>query len=239
MKIAHLGGKVNRVNNEIRVLDKAGNVVNSAEVTNDDVITPVAFAYWTNTGSSPISSFDTTWSVPPVPDTNHGQSIFLFPAILSADHHAILAPVLQYGPSEAGGGSYWSVASWYFDGGMAYFTPPVGIAVGKPLNGVITLLPTQDVYGYVASFHSIEGTELPVTGIEKLVFATEGLGAVHTISSFDYPSGSVVFSPINVQTSSGIPSVTWVPVNDTAAGLITTVDIQGASNASVTINFPA
>ena len=237
--IPHLGGKIDRVNNEIRVVDKAGNVVNSAKVTKYDAITPAAYAYWANTGSSPISSFDTTWNVPPAPETNHGQSIFLFPGISSAGHSAVLGPVLQYGPSEAGGGNYWSVASWYLSGGLAYFTPAVGVAAGKSLNGVIALLPSQNVYSYVALFHGIVGTELPVTGIEELVFATEGLEAAGTIASSDFPSGSVVFSPINVNTSNGIPSMTWVPVNDTAAKIITTVDIQGASNASVTISFPA
>lgn len=74
------------------------------------MITPADFCM---TGSSPISSFATTWKVPAAPTTNHQQTIFLFNSIEPASGNAILQPVLQYGPSAAGGGSYWAVASWY------------------------------------------------------------------------------------------------------------------------------
>lgn len=57
-------------------------------------------------------------------------------------------------------------------------------------------------------------------------------------SSSDYPTGSTVFSAINLETSDGTPSVPWSPVSDTADGLITTVNTQGATYAEITINYP-
>ena len=35
----------------------------------------IAYAYWTNNSGHPVSSFSTTWVVPPPPATNHGQTI--------------------------------------------------------------------------------------------------------------------------------------------------------------------
>ena len=52
----------------------------------------------------------------------HGQTIFLFNGIEPGDFSHILQPVLQWGPSAAGGGASWSVASWYVGGGNAFHT---------------------------------------------------------------------------------------------------------------------
>ena len=45
------------------------------------------------------------------PKVYTGQTIFLFPALEPADMGSILQPVLQYGPSFAGGGNYWAITS--------------------------------------------------------------------------------------------------------------------------------
>ncbi len=41
----------------------------------------IAYADWSNTTGNPISSFSTTWTVPPAPTTQSGQTIFLFNGI--------------------------------------------------------------------------------------------------------------------------------------------------------------
>jgi hypothetical protein len=53
---------------------------------------------------------DTT--VPKFPGGDTGQTIYLFPGLTDSAGTAIFQPVLQYGPSPAGGGSYWAIASW-------------------------------------------------------------------------------------------------------------------------------
>jgi hypothetical protein len=47
-----------------------------------------------NPGFSLISSFTATWEVPPLPETDHGQTIFLFNAVQNYSN-TILQPVLQ------------------------------------------------------------------------------------------------------------------------------------------------
>jgi hypothetical protein len=81
------------------------------------------YAWWDSGGAS-ISSFATTWVVPPAPSTNSGQTIFLFNGIQNTGaNFGILQPVLQWGISAAGGGSYWAIANWYVtSGGQAFYS---------------------------------------------------------------------------------------------------------------------
>src|SRR5579859_737513 len=60
----------------------------------------IADAFWANNTGNPVTSFRTTWKVPPAPTTDHGQTIYLFNGIDPANPgDAILQPVLQWGPS--------------------------------------------------------------------------------------------------------------------------------------------
>ena len=74
----------------------------------------IAYAFWSNKTGHPISSFRTTWAVPPVPKTRSGQTIFLFNGIQNST--MIYQPVLAWAPSAAGDGDCWSGADWYADG---------------------------------------------------------------------------------------------------------------------------
>ena len=81
-----------------------------------------------------------TWTVPPAPSTDSGQTIFLFNGIQNyGTNYGILQPVLQWGPSAAGGGSYWSIASWYVtSGGDAFHTTLIQVDEGDVLIGLMT-----------------------------------------------------------------------------------------------------
>ena len=184
--INFLGGRVVHVGDEIRLFDAAGKVVYGAknDGTNvrstavEEAVVPgggFGYASWTNTGSSPISSFNATWKVPPIPATNHDQIIYIFLAFGPASRNSILESVLQYGRSVTGGGSYWSVAWWYVTRKGIYYTSAVPVSVGDSLKGVITLTGTNGgSYNYLASFHNITGTQLAV-GAEQLTFAAEAV----------------------------------------------------------------
>jgi len=155
-----------------------------------------------------------------------------------ASGNAILQPVLQYGPSAAGGGSYWALASWYLVGSSTFYTTLVTTSTGSVLNGLITLTGSSgSSYNYESTFTGISATALAATGSDQLVWATETLEAygVNTISN--YPSGSTVFSGINLSTSAGTPAVSWTATSDSADGLTTTINTQGASNAKVTVSY--
>ena len=74
----------------------------------------IVFSGWTNASANPISYFKTQWTVPPAPASNNDQTVFLFNGIESFNADIfILQPVLQWGPSHAGGGSFWSIRNWF------------------------------------------------------------------------------------------------------------------------------
>lgn len=53
----------------------------------------VAYASWLNEASAAISSFATSFTVPPLPEDNHDQTLFMFNSIEPASGDAILQPV--------------------------------------------------------------------------------------------------------------------------------------------------
>ncbi|KAJ7685958.1 hypothetical protein B0H17DRAFT_1204640 [Mycena rosella] len=241
------GGSLAHVGSEVHVFSANGTVVHKVTPAATKVkaaVSPeatgwVAYASWLNTGSSPISSFTTTWKVPAVPAANHGQTVFLFNSIEPNSGDAILQPVLQFGPSAAGGGSFWALATWYLVGDQTFFTTPVRTTAGSTLNGVITLTSSSgSLFNYNSAFSNVAGTTLTVTGAAQLTWATETLEAYAVTSASDYPTGSTVFSGINLKLASGaVPTVAWSHVSDTADGLTTTVNTNGATNAQITIAY--
>ncbi|KAF7304217.1 hypothetical protein MIND_00653900 [Mycena indigotica] len=243
------GGRIAHVNDQVHVFDAAGSIVKKVSVgvrptPVRNAVAPlqtgwITYASWLNQGSSPISSFTTTWTVPPVPATNHGQTIFLFNSIEPNSGDAIIQPVLQYGPSAAGGGSFWGVASWYLVGNSVFNTAVTRVSAGQTLNGVITLTSQSgSSFNYVTSFSNIAGTSLTVTGAAQLTWATETLEAYAVTAISDYPAGSTKFSGINLKLANGAtPSISWSTAQDSAEGLTTTVNTNGATNAVITIKY--
>jgi hypothetical protein len=175
----------------------------------------IAFAYWRNQTGSPITSFRTSWQVPARPTSDTGQTIFLFNAIEDAQMNDILQPVLQWGPSGAGGGSFWSIASWYINpAGEAFHTDPVVVAEGTVLVGVMVLLDQRDgVFTYESFFDGVPSTALRVNGIAELVWASETLEAYNVTQCVDYPSSaSSTLDQIAMQTAGGNAPLSWTPV---------------------------
>jgi len=243
-----VGGSIAHIDEStVHVLDASGSFVKAVVHTPTKVKTAstpeetgwVAYASWLNTGSSPISSFKTTWTVPAVPKTNHDQTVFLFNSIEPNSGDAILQPVLQFGPSSAGGGSFWALASWYLVGDSTFFTTPVKTSAGATLDGVITLTSSSgSSFNYVTSFSNVAGTSLTATGSAQLTWATETLEAYSVTEASDYPAGSTVFSGIDLLLESGAaPSVSWDTVSDAADGIATKINTSGATNAEITITY--
>jgi hypothetical protein len=54
---------------------------------------------------------------------------------MPADGSAIIQPVLQWGPSYAGGGPYWTIGSWYVEGGNAAHSGLAQVNVGDRIAG--------------------------------------------------------------------------------------------------------
>ncbi|HUJ57588.1 MAG TPA: hypothetical protein VLX92_03835 [Kofleriaceae bacterium] len=78
-----------------------------------------------------------TWSVPTSPSHYTGQTIFLWPGFEPNGVAAVVQPVLQYGPSTAGGGQYWTIASWYCASSCPHGTLR-RVSVGDVIEGTVS-----------------------------------------------------------------------------------------------------
>lgn len=176
----------------------------------------ITYAWW-DSGATPITSFSTTWVVPQAPSTYAGQTIFLFNGIQNTGaNFGILQPVLQYGPSAAGGGNYWSIASWYVTStGQAFHTTLIPVSVGQSLVGVMNQTGhTGDQYSYNSLFQGIANTTLPVENIAPLHWANETLEAYSINQCSDYPAASsTAFTGINIAIGATHPTLHWRAVN--------------------------
>lgn len=202
----------------------------------------IADAFWQNATGNPVTSFKTTWRVPPAPATSSGQTIFLFNGIDPADpSQAILQPVLQWGPSHAGGGAFWSVASWYVLGnGQAFFTAPVAVNPGDVLVGVMTLTgQANGLFSYQSEFQGIPGTQLPVQNVAELVWCNETLEAYSITACSDYPATDLTpMQSINLQTGNTTPTVNWTPQDRiTDCGQHAVVAIDSAAGGEVDLYY--
>lgn len=175
----------------------------------------IAFTWWKNQGGAPLTSFVTSWRVPPAPPTRRGQTIFLFNGLQnSGANYGILQPVLQWGPSAAGGGSYWTVASWYVTSrGQAFHTPLQRVEPGQLLTGRIELYEqARGKLTYLCSFDDLPRTTLLLKNVAELSWSTESLEAYNLDRCSEYPATRVEFTAIQLRTDVH-PTLRWTAVD--------------------------
>jgi hypothetical protein len=197
------------------------------------------YASWYNSGKT-VTSFTTTWKVPPAPLNDDGQTLFQFNSIEPATYDSILQPVLQYGPSADGGGSYWAVASWYVTGSQAFASPLTEVTTGKSLTGVIKLISEKNgLADYSCEFTGIAKSKYTIKNISPLVWLTETLEVYGVDLCSDYPNTAFSeMSKIAVKIKSTTPSVTWSPTDaETGCGVQTTIVTQGGRHGAVDIYY--
>jgi hypothetical protein len=176
----------------------------------------ITYASWSNDTGSPISRFVTRWIVPPAPETENGQTIFIFSCLEDAVQDDIIQPVLQWGVAMPGGGNYWSIANWYIDHtGHATYSIPQRVNPGDTVTGIVTLVSQEGSnYNYRASFAEYPELDLPVNGVSELVWASETLEAYMMSECSDYPNASQTsMSSIEIQTSGNNPPLVWSVTN--------------------------
>jgi hypothetical protein len=177
----------------------------------------ITFADWNNNSGQPASLFVATWHVPPAPTTASGQTIFLFNGIQNST--MIYQPVLQWGPSFAGGGNYWTVASWYADGqgGPVFHSPLTTVNVGQKLIGVMASTGQNGaLFSYQCQFIGIPNSILPIFNVPELKWHVITLETYNCTKPTDYPNvPDTPFTGVLVQTGTGTPppNVVWQPVN--------------------------
>jgi hypothetical protein len=150
----------------------------------------IVYSGWTNASGNPISYFKTQWSVPPEPASDNGQTVYLFNGIQSfGAGQFILQPVLQWGTSAAGGGSYWSITNWYVGSDdSALYGPLIQVNPGDVLEGIMTLTgQTGANFNYLSSFTGHPTADLVVNNVAELTWANETLECYAFSAFSDYP----------------------------------------------------
>lgn len=242
------GHRLRRTATGFQQVDAAGHVLKDlpeATFRSDIVASPadgwVVYAYWANGLTATVQSFRCSWTVPPPPQTISGQTVFLFIAIEDDGRDNILQPVLQWGSSQAGGGDFWSICSWYVDpSGTAIHTTPVPVEPGEVLTGVITVQAAGGgQYTYTCEFAGKEGTALVVPEVPELVWYSTTLEAYDINNRGQYPNADkTVFSALSLQIAPPAPVVAWNPTtrsND--LGESVTIISDGAANAQIEIGY--
>ena len=248
--LVEAGQLLRHAEGQLQVLDSTRNVVARLAAVTSLSAPPhapalgtgwITYAGWSNGTGTPISSFTTTWTVPRAPRTSSGQVIFLFNGIEPSDGSHILQPVLQWGVSAAGGGSFWSIASWYVgSGGDALHTSLVRVNEGDVLVGVMTLdSRSGNSFTYTSSFQGRAGTSLTVQNNPELTWASQTLEAYSVTTCSDYPATDTTpMTAINIRTGTNAPAVHWSVTNRiTDCGQKTVVALDGATNAEVDLSY--
>jgi hypothetical protein len=174
----------------------------------------ICYAYWTE-NAKPVSLFTTTWVVPPAPLTHSGQTIFLFNGIQNAS--MIYQPVLQWGPSAAGGGNFWSVASWYADGqgGQSFYSSLVHVNPGQVLVGIMSETgQSAQGFNYNCQFSGIANTSLPIQNVQQLTWCIETLESYGIQHCSDYPATNrTSMGSIEIQAGGNTVTPSWTATN--------------------------
>jgi hypothetical protein len=199
----------------------------------------ISYADWNNGTGTPISSFKTTFVVPPPPATQSGQLIYLFPGIQNS--FGIYQPVLQWGASPAGGGNYWAVASWYVPyTGTVFHSQVVPVHPNDQLIGLLTLTSSSgSLFNYNCAFQGIANTSLPLQNIEELTWCAETLEAYQLTKCSDYPNTLyTAMKAIYIQTGSVNPAIVWTPVTLVAdCGQHTIVSSNSSSSGEIDLYY--
>jgi len=173
----------------------------------------IIYSSWTNTGAQPIDFFSTDWIVPPAPATDNGQTIFLFNGIQQTSGGPyILQPVLQWGPSAAGGGSYWSITNWYVGSdGTAMYASLIQVNPGDNLRGIMTLTNQSGTdFSYLSSFNGFPTADLQVNDIAELTWANETLECYDLTAFSDYPDTALTaFTNIEIRVGGAQATINW------------------------------
>jgi hypothetical protein len=212
-----------------RIVDDFGPVP-SKEGGDPQTVQWIVYATFNPNARQIITSFKTTWVVPPSPKTNNGQLLFLFNALQNTTGW-IYQPVLQWGSSSDhsgdGGGNFWTIASWFvspFKSGKAFFTPLFPVNTGDTLTAIMTMTGNRTVGGstvfdWDCVFEGFPGTCFPIRGVPLFNNAVETLEAYDSTrnlppdSCSDYPfvlKTSMV--NIEVRDEAGVISVPWQAV---------------------------
>jgi hypothetical protein len=174
----------------------------------------VAYAVWG--ASAPVTMYNGYWTVPGIPVQEEAQTLFLFTGLQNAyagkerQGVSIIQPVLQWGPSEAGGGNYWSIASWWV-GANVFYSPLKQVNTGDRLYGTMGYNANKTWSITAHDMNTGTTTTLNVNvGVDELwAFVTLEVYGVATCG--DYPNGDTEFTQLIIKNKNKVLTPTWKP----------------------------
>ncbi len=103
---------------------------------------PPATDGWTEAawfhGSSGFSYIQAHFTVPHTPASQAGQLLYFFPSLEPENGDSIIQPVLQWGSGYAGGGNYWTMASWsLYPTNQVFFSTLTRVNAGDAIVGTV------------------------------------------------------------------------------------------------------
>jgi hypothetical protein len=204
----------------------------------------ITYAWWENNdANNPITYFSTNWIVPTAPTTNDGQTIFLFNGIQPGPTgDGILQPVLQWGPSAAGGEDYWAITNWYVADTAAFWGDSlITVTPGTNLQGIMVLTAKSgSSYNYNSSFVGYPNCSLQVNNVAaELTWANETMEVYGITQYSDYPPDTAVrMSAIGMNTGTVSAALHWTREDvSTEVGQHTLVPSNSSTNGEVDLYF--
>jgi hypothetical protein len=184
-----------------------------AEVSEDGWV-----AWTVAEASAGFSAFSAKWIVPAEPeDKSSSATIFYWNGLEPDSRDAVIQPVLQWGPSAAGGTKEFAIASWWVNGaGKAIYTKPIQVSAGDLLVGNMTLLSNGSwVINAIDPTKKVEG-RLVYSSKTKVTYAQAYycLESYNLNSCDDYPNSQtkqLVFSGININVGGKVVQAKWSP----------------------------
>lgn len=176
----------------------------------------IIYAGWLNETNRPITFFSTSWVVPPPPSTDNGQLIYIFNGIEDASFNTILQPVLQWGVSPAGGGSFWAIANWFVIGKKACHGELVRVNSGDHLQGIMAMTgQNAGLFNYRSAFHGHPNADLEIDNVAELIWAVETLECYDLKQFSDYPNTlKTAMSGIEIRLGNTQAPIQWEAFND-------------------------
>jgi len=165
---------------------------------------------WGESMGTSYTSFNGGWKVPTAPVGTSSQTVFFFTGFEDAAGDEIIQPVLQWGPSEAGGGSYWSVASWWVTStGSALYSTLAPCVPGDAIWGTMNQT-SSGSWTISGSINNGNPTVLSVQNVNPQTMATVTLEAYSIISCGDYPAdGTITFTNMALEDQGSTVQPNW------------------------------
>lgn len=133
------------------------------------------------------------WNVPNVPTRFDNQLLYLFNGFET--FYEIVQPVLQFGVSPAGGGAYWSMASWWAtNNGQALHSRLIRVNPGDQIVGML-ISTSPGVWSItIMDLNTNQQSTLDVHNVNPLIYSVIALEGYNVMACQDYPGSQLSFS---------------------------------------------